>query len=186
VRVAGHDPLEVAPRDQLHVRFGQQLEQPLLADASDVVAGVALAVEQDPEIDLGAVQDAGERARDPLGARIEGCVVAHEPENLHRLRARVLDLEAQLAGPVAATAPRPAEGVARALYLRERAGEALVELPVLEQAPAHLVDDRALLDPDRTDLHAGVALHAGPDALRAHGVIADDPRRGILLGCAQQ
>ena len=49
-----------------------------------------------------------------------------------------------------------------------------VELALLDQAAAHLVDDRRLLDADRAGLDAGVALHARPDRLHAHAVLADD------------
>ena len=38
------------------VLLGERLEQALLADAAHVVAGVALAVVEDPEVDVGGVQ----------------------------------------------------------------------------------------------------------------------------------
>ena len=65
--------------------LGERLEQPLLANPADIVAGVALAVVEDPEIDTGSVQQPGERLGDALGARIERRVVADEPEHVDRL-----------------------------------------------------------------------------------------------------
>ena len=50
-------------------------------------------------------------------------------------------------------------------------------LALLDQPAAQLVDDRRLLDPDRADLDAGVALHAGPRGLGADGVAADHRER---------
>ena len=61
------------------------LEQPLLADPPDVVAGVALAVVEDPEVDAGRLQQPGQRACDALGARVEARVVADEPQDVDRL-----------------------------------------------------------------------------------------------------
>ena len=37
---------------------------------------------------------------------------------------------------------------------------------IFDERAAHLVDDRHVLDPDRADLDAGHALHAGPERLR--------------------
>ena len=41
--------------------LGERLEQPLLADPADVVARVALAVVEDPEVDAGLVEQPRER-----------------------------------------------------------------------------------------------------------------------------
>ena len=42
--------------------LGERLEQPLLADPADIVAGVALAVVEDPEVDAGRVEEPRQRA----------------------------------------------------------------------------------------------------------------------------
>ena len=120
VRVAGDDPVELAARDRRDVVLGERLEQPLLADAADVVAGVALAVVEDPEVDAGLVEQPGERAGDPLRARVEGRVVADEPEHVDRLLARVRDVEVELGRPAAALALVLAERVARLVDHLER------------------------------------------------------------------
>ncbi len=62
VRIGGHDAVELASGEGLDVVLGERLEQPLLADPADVVARVALAVVEDPEVDLGAVEQPRQRA----------------------------------------------------------------------------------------------------------------------------
>ena len=49
-------------RERRDVLLGERLEEALLADAAHVVAGVALAVVEDPEVDAGG---AGRAARAP-------------------------------------------------------------------------------------------------------------------------
>ena len=51
VRISGHDPAELALLQGGDVRLGQRLEQGLLPRPAHVVAGVALAVVEDPEVD---------------------------------------------------------------------------------------------------------------------------------------
>src|SRR5262249_52758047 len=116
---------------------------------------------------------AGQSQGHPLRARVEGGVVADEPEQLYRLLARVLDLELELGRPLAALAPFLAERVARFADRLQRRLQAGVELPLLQQPPPQLVDDRRLLDPDRAGGDAGVALHAGPERLLADTLRAD-------------
>ena len=59
--VAGDDAVERARLKRLDVLRGEELEQALLADAADVVAGVALAVVEDPEIHRRRFAGAGRR-----------------------------------------------------------------------------------------------------------------------------
>ena len=68
-------------RDGLDVALGEIDEEPFLARPPDVVAGVALAFVEDPEVDPGVVQDAGERLGDADVARVERGEVADEPED---------------------------------------------------------------------------------------------------------
>ena len=65
-----------------------------------------------------------------------------------------------------------------------------VEHPVLDHPAAQLVDDRRLLDPNRADLDARLALHARPRRLRLDPVGADqallEPERARMVGVLAQ
>ena len=160
VRVAGDDAVELAAGEGLDVVLRERLEQPLLAGPSHVVAGVALPVVEDAEVHAGSGEQARERTRDALRARIEARVVADEPHHVDRLLAGIGDLEVELVDPAPAPPPRLPERVPRAVDRLERRLEVRVELPLLDQPAPQLVDDRRLLDPDRADLDTRVALHA--------------------------
>ena len=136
-----------------------------------------LGVPEDAEIDARVVEDARERLGVALVARVERGVVADEPEDLDRLLACVLDLEAEILRPARPLTPRLAERVARGVDRLERRLELAVHLAPLDEAPAHLVDDRDVLDPDRADLDARHALHARPERLRPDRVAEDRLRR---------
>src|SRR6202044_2356999 len=116
-------------------------------------------------------------------AWIERRLAADEPELVDRLLARVGDLEIELLGPAAAAALVLAERVAGLVDHLQRRLQVGVELALLDQPATQLVDDRRLLDPDRADLDAGVALHARPDGLGAHAVLADHRRlKAVAVG----
>src|SRR4030067_2520959 len=80
VRVGGEDPLEVTAGDRLDVALGEIREEALLPGPPNVVPRAALRLEEQPEVHSRAVEDPGERLRHPLVARIEGRIVADEPE----------------------------------------------------------------------------------------------------------
>ena len=104
VRVGGEDRLELRVAERAHVLLDQQLEQPLLADPAHVVAGVALALVEQPERHAGVVEDPRDGLRGELHALVEGGEVADEPDVLHGLLARVRDLEVEALGPAGAHA----------------------------------------------------------------------------------
>src|SRR4051794_16359754 len=112
VGVGGEDPFELARRDGAHVLLGEIAPEALLARAAHVAAGGLLRVEEDSEVGAGTLEDACERLGRPLVARVEGRVVAHEPEQFGRLLANVLDLERKLPRPARTLALRLAERVA--------------------------------------------------------------------------
>ena len=91
VRVGRHDPPEAGLRQLADVVLDEHLEQPLLAGPPDVVAGVALAFVEDPEVDVGRLEDAGHEARRLLDADVERGEVADEPQPVDLLRAGVAD-----------------------------------------------------------------------------------------------
>src|SRR5205085_5669597 len=98
---------------------------------------------------------------------VERRVVADEPEQLRRLLADVLHVEAELARPARPLAFRLAERVAGLVDRLERRLQHWIELSDLDEAAAELVDDRHVLDPHGADLDARHALRARPDRLRA-------------------
>ena len=161
-------------------------QSPSSPDAADVAAGVLLGVVEDPEVDAGVPEDAGERLRRPHVARVERGVVADEPEDLGRLLADVLDLERQLLRPAPALALRLAERVARVVDRLERRLE--LRRPSrrgLDEPPPQLVDDRHVLDADRADLDARHALHARPERLGPDRV-AEDRRSRVVQRLARR
>ena len=89
---------------------------------------------------------------------------------LYRLLTRVFDVEVELLRPTAALPLRLAEGVARFVDRLQRGLKLRVQLARVHEAATEVVDDRHMLDPDRTDLDAGHALHARPHGLRPDGV----------------
>src|SRR6202035_1446528 len=48
-----------------------------------------------------------------------------------------------------------------------------VELAILNEPAAQLVDNRRLLDSDRAGLNAGIALHARPQGVHAYPIVTD-------------
>ena len=112
--ISGEDLLEAGAAERLHVLLGEHLEQALLADPAHVVAVVALAVEEHPEVHARVAQDVRQAARQHLEPLVERGEVADEPQVLHRLLAGVLDGEAELACPPGAHPARLAERVALA------------------------------------------------------------------------
>ena len=165
--------LNSAACERADVLLGERFPEAFLAHAPDVVARVALAVVEDPEVDAGRLVEPCDRPRDLLRARVEGRVVADEPEHVDRRLAGVGDLEVQLGRPLAAPALVLAERVAGLLDDLQRRLQLGGQLAVLDRAPAQLVDDRRLLDAHRAGLDARVALHARPDRL------ARDRRRRV-------
>ena len=107
-------------------------------------------------------------------ARVEGGVVADEPEHVDRLLAGVLDLEVELvASSARACGARSPKELPDLWIVCSAVCRLAGSSPSSTSAPAQLVDDRRLLDADRAGLDAGVALHAGPDRVGAHAVLAD-------------
>ena len=100
--IGGEDRLELRVGEGVHVVLDEHLEQALLADLADVVARVALTVEQQPERHARVVQDRGEPLRLALHALVERGEVSDEPEVLHRLLAGVGDREVESLGPAGA------------------------------------------------------------------------------------
>ena len=93
VRIGGNDPLEAGRPEGGDIGLGQMLVKALLADPPHIVAGVALRVVQDAEVDAGRMQQPCKDLRHLLVARVERRVVANEPQQVHRLLARILDRE---------------------------------------------------------------------------------------------
>src|ERR671918_191682 len=160
VRVGREEALEAALGDGRHVLVHERRVETFLADAANVSTRVALAVIEDSEVDACVVEHLGERLRHLLIARIEGGVIADEPEMLGGRFANVLDVEGEIPGPAAAFPLRLSEGVSGRVDGLERLLELRVHVPLLDEAPAHVVDDRHVLDPDGADLDARHALHA--------------------------
>ena len=123
---------------------------------------------ENAEIDLGLVQQRGEGLRDLLIARIEGGVIADEPQHVHRFLAGVLDRKGQRLAPGAALALGLAERIAGLVNGLQGLGEQRVHGAVLDQLAPHLHDDGHVLDGDRTNLDAGHAGAAGPQGLHGH------------------
>ena len=173
MRIPRQDPVERALRDRGQVLLPKVVEETLFTDTPDVATGVALGIVEDPEVDAGVVKQAGERLGHELVARVERRVVADEPEDLRRLLANVLHLEAERPRPAGPLTARLPERVPRLVNRFERLLQRRIHVTALDEPAPHLVDDRDMLDPHRADLHTGHALHAGPERLRPDGV-ADD------------
>ena len=109
MRVRGDDTLERCARERIHVGGRQHFIEPFLAHPPDIVAGIRLAVVENPKIDARLMQQRGEDLRHLLIARIEGGIIADEPQHVDRLLARILDREGQSLAPSAALALRFAE-----------------------------------------------------------------------------
>jgi len=93
--------LKVAPLSAADIGIGEHLVQPFLAYTAHIVACIRFAIVQNPEIHAASCKEGGEGLGDFLVTRIEGRVVADEPQHFHRFLARVFDLE------TAGIAPRP-------------------------------------------------------------------------------
>ena len=78
VKIASYSRLA----ERVQVLLDEQLEQALLADPAHVVAGVALALVEQPERHAGVVQDPCDGLRGALHALVEGREVADEPDVL--------------------------------------------------------------------------------------------------------
>ena len=126
-----------------------------------------------------------DRARDVLRARVEGRVVADEPEHVDRLVAGVRDLEVQLRRPAcrAGACSRRTSCPTSARPSASSAGSP-ASSPSSTSAAPQLVDDRRLLDADRARLDARVALHARPDRLGRTGPRATGAVERPLCACS--
>ena len=131
VRVGRHDPPEAGLRELPDVVLDEHLEQALLARPPDVVAGVALALVEDPEVDAGRLEDAGHEAGRVLDPDVERGEVADEPQPVDVLPARVADRRRR--GRPSTWPARPA-GLAERVALLGEAGEGRLE-PGLDDRP---------------------------------------------------
>src|SRR5579885_3392953 len=189
VRVGRDDGFEAGFAERLHILFGEQLEQPLLADAPHIVPGVALALVEDAEIQPDLPENLRHCARDLLHTLVVRGEVAHEPQVLHRLLARILDLEGQTFCPFRPQAIRNAKRVAVLAQVGQSFLESGIHLALVEQAAPHLDDDRHMFDANRAGLHTGAAGGAGPQRLRFDHSTGYRPgirQRAILLLTARE
>src|ERR1700675_4578718 len=124
-------------------------------------------------------EHASESLRHELVARVERCVIADEPEDLRRLLANVLHVEVEFPRPARTLTACFPERVARLIDGFQRLLERRIHLAAFDKPSAHLVDDRDVLDPDRADLYAGHALHAGQERLRPDDVADDVLSRSV-------
>ena len=162
VRIGGDDGPVLRLGESLQVLVPEHLEEALLADAADVVAGVALGLVEEAEVEAGLGEDLRRLPGDLLAARVVGGVVADEPEILHRLLAGVLDLEAGALDPPGAHPVGLAEGIAVAGEVREHVLHRALHRALADEVAAERDDERDLFVPDRAAGHAGHAGGAGP------------------------
>ena len=129
------------------------------------IAGAALLVAENREIDACALQDGRHRAGDALAALFERCRASDPEEHLCR---RVLgeSRHVEALRPVGAGVRRPAPGVTALLHAHEGVHARLGDLRALHREVASHVDDQVdVLDADGALLHARPAGQAVPEGL---------------------
>ena len=165
VGVGREDLVEAGLPEGGHVLLDEHLVEALLADPADVVAGVALVLVEDAEVDAGVVENPGQRAGQLGDPFVEAGVVADEPQVADGLGAGVLRLEVEALGPPGPLAGRLPEAVALGGQVLQGVLQARLHLPLVDQRPAQLDDRRDVLDAHGAGLDAGHARRAGPQRL---------------------
>ena len=142
MRIGGDHGFEVRGAERRHVRSRKHFVESFLPNPAHVVAGVRFAIVEDAEIHAGLAEQGGEGLTYLLVARVEGGVVADEPEYVHRLFACVLDGKGQRLRPCAALTPRLAEAVAGLVDGLQCLREQRFHRPLLDQlGVVQLVDN---------------------------------------------
>src|ERR1019366_1832526 len=104
VGVSGDNFFEPGISETRCVVFGQELVKPLLADATNVVAGVALATIEDAEVKTRSVEHPSHALGNFALARIVRGVVPAKPQDVDSLLPGILDGEAKALRPLSPVA----------------------------------------------------------------------------------